>query len=113
MHDRCDGDTWGIEFAARMVSGQDRVALLRLGSTDVLSLGDLEESTPGFAVFNLRAYYNVNKKVSLRGGIENLFNRRYQEHLNLRLPADQLGGFAATQVLAPGITPYIGIEIVN
>ena len=42
-------------------------------------------------------------------GAENLFDRNYFEHLNLRLPAD--GTFTDTVVLSPGLTPYLGVEI--
>jgi outer membrane receptor protein involved in Fe transport len=46
------------------------------------------------------------------GGIENLFDKTYLEHLDLRLPNETINGqtFANTAVYSPGITPYIGVE---
>jgi len=45
------------------------------------------------------------------GGIDNLFDVAYREHLNLQLAADPQGVFPnPTPVLSPGISPYVGIE---
>ena len=45
-----------------------------------------EEATTGFAVCNLRGYYNFSKNISMVAGIDNLFNTTYQEHLDLPWP---------------------------
>ena len=58
----------------------------------------------------MRGYWNVRDSLRLIGGVENLFDRTYVEHLDLRLPNDPVLGFANTVVYAPGITPYFGIE---
>ncbi len=36
-------------------------------------------------VCNLRGYYNYSKNLTFVGGVDNLFNKNYQEHLDLRL----------------------------
>ena len=63
-------------------------------------------------MFDLRSYYNVTPNLYLVGGVDNLFDRTYLEHLNLRLPSDTIGtaNFSEVAVLSPGITPYVGVE---
>jgi outer membrane receptor protein involved in Fe transport len=97
---------WSVEFAARIVDNQDRLGTVRSGAGTTI----IEEETPGFTVWHLRSYYNYTRDLTFTAGIENLFDRNYQEHLDLRLrgPADFPGG--VTRVLAPGITPYFGVD---
>jgi outer membrane receptor protein involved in Fe transport len=99
---------WGTELGARLVDGQDRLAYLRRVS--VPGIEQLEARTPGFTVFYLRGYWNVTDQLNLVAGVDNLFDRNYLEHLNLRLPPDSANGFPETAVLSPGITPYFGVE---
>ncbi len=115
LADRCGGDNWGLEFAARIVDAQDQVARLRQGSASIVGLAPLEEATPGFTTFYVRGYWNPTETLSIVGGVENLFDRSYQEHLDLRLlanpgiaPPDPRG--FNTRVYSPGITPYVGVE---
>jgi outer membrane receptor protein involved in Fe transport len=70
----------------------------------------VEERTGGFTTGYLRAAYNWTRDFHLVAGIDNLFNRAYQEHLDLRLLGPN--GFPAppTRVLSPGFTPYFGID---
>lgn len=99
---------WGIEWGWRIVDDQDRLARLRPvnGAGDTIAL---ETATPGFATSYLRSYYKPNDRVSITGGAQNLFDRNYFEHLNLRLPAQDT--FGQTVVLSPGFMPYLGVEI--
>ncbi len=113
IHDADSGRRWGLEFAARMVASQNRTASLRLGITDVDGLDpNWESRTGGFTVFRLGGYYNVTENMNVVGGVDNLFDRSYLEHLNQRLPYDNIGGerFQEVAVLSPGITPYFGLE---
>jgi len=113
LHDPEKGRRWGIELAARMVHSQHRLGTVRLGSPPVPEI--LEEATPGFTVWGLRSYYNFHKNLNLVAGIDNLFDRTYQEHLDLRLIGPTSGTpptpvFPATRVLEPGFTPYLGVR---
>ena len=109
------GRNWGTEFGARMVHQQERVGILRTTGNPLVVV-PVEQATPGFSTFYVRGYLNATDNVRFVGGVENLGNRLYQEHLDLRLPATEDSGnandvdFAATKVWAPGVTPYIGIE---
>ena len=110
LHDPQKGRTWGIEVAVRMVAAQDRLGAIH-GDEGPITV---EERTPGFALCNLRAYYNYTKKLSLVAGVENLFNRNYQEHLDLRLTGPRGGAQAFplpdTRVWEPGFSPYFGLN---
>lgn len=105
---------WGFEWGWRIVNDQDRLASFR-AVNDALPPVSLETRTPGFATSYLRGYLRPNDRWSFTGGIENMFDRNYYEHLNLRLPAQDVanpdGDFAQTIVLSPGITPYFGVEV--
>jgi len=108
LQDTEDGERWGVEFAARIVQDQERIGLLRVTGQNAVTTS--ESRTPGFTTFLLRGYWNVNPNLSLVAGVENLFDKSYLEHLDLRLPDDPGNGFVGTQVLAPGVTPYFGFE---
>jgi outer membrane receptor protein involved in Fe transport len=110
LHEPSRARLWSVEFAARIVDNQDRLGTVR--SFDPVTFSDtevIEEETPGFAVFHLRGYYNYTPNLTFTGGIDNLFDRNYQEHLDLRLRGPD--GFGpVTRALAPGITPYFGVD---
>jgi len=44
-----------------------------------------ESKTPGFALMNLRFLYKYNTNFSISGGVKNVFNTAYYEHLNRRI----------------------------
>ncbi|UTW45244.1 TonB-dependent receptor [bacterium SCSIO 12696] len=47
---------------------------------DVSQFND-EQTTPGYGLINLRAQYALSESLQLSGGIGNLFDKAYQEHL--------------------------------
>ncbi|MEM9826727.1 MAG: TonB-dependent receptor [Planctomycetota bacterium] len=98
----------GVELGLRLVNGQDRLAAFRpaLGGSGLIPL---ETDTPGFGVAYIRGYLRPNDTLSFTGGIENLFDNDYFEHLNLRLP--ETDTLPAAVVLSPGFTPYFGMEL--
>jgi iron complex outermembrane receptor protein len=81
---------WGIEFMARIVDNQDRIAK---------TLEEVE--TPGFTVYNLRSYRRWNQWL-LTGGVENLTDKFYREHIDYR---------SGIGVFRPGIGFYTGAEL--
>lgn len=91
LHEAGKNPTYGVEFSSRIVAPQFRVAA---------SL--LEQTTPGFTVFDLRAYWQAREGILLTGGIENIFDRNYREHLDL------LTGLGVFQ---PGRNIYVGVEL--
>jgi len=107
FHEPSKERRWEIELACRIVDNQNRLGTIRTFRDQTVVL---EEPTPGFAVWHLQGNYNYTKNFKLVAGIDNLFDRTYQEHLDLRL--DGPVGFPSdeTRVLAPGITPYFAIN---
>jgi outer membrane receptor protein involved in Fe transport len=63
----------GAEISARIVASQTRVAT---------SL--LEQTTSGFTLWDMRLYYRPRPKALFYGGIENLTDITYREHLDFR-----------------------------
>ncbi|MCS7467726.1 TonB-dependent receptor [Stieleria sp. ICT_E10.1] len=81
---------WGVELFARVVDNQDRVA------------ATLEEvATPGFTVYNIRTYRRFGALL-ITGGIENVTDKFYREHLDYR---------SGLGVFRPGIGFYTGAEL--
>lgn len=100
---------WGVEWGFRMVARQDRIGYLRDGLQSTTAIA-VETPTAGFYTSYIRAYYHLTRDLHLIGGVDNLFDRTYIEHLDLRLrgPAQTPG--AVTAALAPGFTAYGGLE---
>lgn len=91
FHEPVDNPRWGIEFAARVVDNQDRIARsLR------------EQETPGFTTYDLRSYWQVSDSLLVLAGVENFTDKRYQEHLDLR---------TGNGVFRPGVNFYFGAEL--
>ena len=91
IHEEGPNPRYGAEIEARMVARQDRVAE---------SLNEV--TSAGFTIFNVRGYWQVNKNFLVTGGVDNLFDRFYREHLDLR---------TGLGVFQPGISPYVGAEV--
>lgn len=91
FHDPSPNRIWGLEVSVRAVAQQDRIA------------ATLQEvATPGFTTVDLRGFRRLNSNWLLTGGIENVGDRFYQEHLDYR---------TGLGVFRPGIGYYTGLEI--
>lgn len=86
---------FGLEFLARMIDNQDRVAA---------SLGEL--TTPGYTVFDMRAYIRVTQNLLLTGGCLNFTDKNYFNHYDYR---DAFEGTPSFQI---GRNFYFGTELV-
>ena len=81
---------WGLEFSARVVDNQDRIA------------ASLEEiATPGFTTFDIRGYRKIQQWL-VTMGVENLGDRAYREHIDYR---------SGLGVFRPGFNYYVGTEV--
>lgn len=94
LHEPVENPRYSVEFAARIVTAQDRVAS---------SL--FETATPGFTLFDVRSYWKVTDKLLLIAGVENLTDKQYREHLDFR---DFLEGL---EVRRPGRSWYSAVEL--
>ncbi len=98
--------TWSVGSLARFVAKQDRVAL-RQGNIVGQDLGP----TSGFAVFSLNASWKPTEHTRLTGGVDNLFDRTYAEHLSRG--GAMVAGFPppATRVNEPGRTFWVKLDL--
>jgi outer membrane receptor protein involved in Fe transport len=116
LHDSDRGRIWGAELAVRMVDRQDRFGVIR-NVFDPNVLLPIETATAGFTTVDLRSYYNYTQNISFVGGILNLLDKNYLEHLDLRLPAQVSPGgqgiptLPAIAALSPGFTVFTGMEV--
>ncbi len=94
LHDAQAKPDWSMEFLARLVGSQNRVAT---------SL--LETPTTGFVVFDFRSQWQLTERWQANLGVENLGNRFYREHLDFRSPN-------SPGVFQPGINFYLGSSLV-
>ncbi len=82
--------SWSVEVLARSVMGQN------LGAA---SLG--EQPTAGFTVFDVRGFWQVNEGLLVSGGVENVGDKFYREHLDRR---------AGDQLFRAGTNVYLAAE---
>lgn len=81
---------WGLEYQARIVDDQDRVA------------ATLEEvATAGFTIHDIRGYWRQSQLL-MTAGVENFGDRFYREHIDYR---------SGLGVFRPGVNFYTGLEL--
>jgi iron complex outermembrane recepter protein len=97
----------GLEFSARFVAAQDRVADGDRGSITPFAE---EQITPGFQTMDLRGYFRARKGMLFTGGVTNLADHDYFEHFDFRsgvgTPQNNSG-----RVLQMGRNFYVGMEL--
>lgn len=94
LHEPVEQPRYSVELAARVVTAQERVAA---------SL--FETPTPGFTVWDLRAFWRPTPSVLLVAGVENLTDKGYREHLDFRDFLENI------EVRRPGRSYYSSVEI--
>jgi len=82
-----------------------KASLRLVASQNYVSKSYYESTSPGFVVADLSFVYQHNKVFSLTGGIKNLFNSNYYEHLNRTI----IG--STENLLEPGINFYCNLII--
>jgi outer membrane receptor protein involved in Fe transport len=91
IHEAARHPRWGIEFEARIVAAQNRVARTLF-----------EQVTPNFAVGNIRSYWQARRNLLLIAGVENFTDTFYREHLDYR---------PGRGVFQPGVNFYFSGEL--
>jgi outer membrane receptor protein involved in Fe transport len=91
IHEPGRNPRWGVEFTARIVDEQDRIAE---------SVGEVR--TPGFTIYDLRTYWQATRSLLLTAGVENFGNKLYRESIDPR---------AGDQFFRPGTNFYFGAQL--
>jgi iron complex outermembrane receptor protein len=96
-----DNGTWSAGALLRLVAGQDRVDP---GKGNIV--GQDIGKTSGFSIFSINGGYQPNRTTTVTAGVDNLFDRKYAEHLS-RSGFDVPGYQADTRVSEPGRTFWL------
>lgn len=88
---------------ARLAGRQDRIDI---GSGNIVANGMDIGPTPGFSIFSINGGYRLKKVLLITGGIDNLLNRVYAEHLS-KAGAMVPGFVQTTRINEPGRTFWI------
>ncbi|AUM00197.1 TonB-dependent copper receptor [Rhodocyclaceae bacterium] len=96
-----DNGTWSAGALWRLVAAQNRVDPGK-GNIAGQDVGE----TSGFGVFSINGGYRMNKRVKITAGIDNLFDKKYAEHLS-RSGAAIPGYEADTRVNEPGRSMWV------
>jgi iron complex outermembrane receptor protein len=100
-----DNKVWTVGSLLRLVSEQSRFDLNK-GNIVGQDIGH----TSGFGVFSLNAGYRPKKGTLISGGIDNLFDKTYAEHISRGGAA--VSGFAqTTRVNEPGRNLWVKLNI--
>ena len=94
LHEAATNPRYGAELSVRIVAPQNRVAT---------SL--FEQRTSGFATVDFRSSWRATNSITVVSGVENLFDKRYSEHLDFN---PTVGG---TRVRRPGRSLYSSVEV--
>lgn len=100
-----DNGIWSAGALWRLVAAQNRVDPGK-GNIAGQDIG----KTAGFGVFSINGGYRMNKKVKIVAGIDNLFDKKYAEHLS-RSGAAITGYEADTRVNEPGRTLWLKASV--
>lgn len=100
-----DDGTWSAGALWRLVAAQKRYAENQ-GNVVSKDFGP----SAGFGIFSLNGGYALNKQVRFTVGVDNLFNKTYNEHLNLAGNAG-FGYPANTAINEPGRTVWATVSL--
>ncbi|MBS3936083.1 MAG: TonB-dependent copper receptor [Sulfuritalea sp.] len=97
---------WNAAAQTRLVASQSRVHA-RYGNIVGQDIG----STPGFSTFAINGSYRFDKRLLLAAGIDNLFDRKYAEHISKA--GATIAGYnpATTRVNEPGRFAWIKLNM--
>ena len=74
-----DNHSYSFGALARLVGRQDRIDV---GSGNIVANGMDLGPTPGFSVFSINGGFRLKRALLVSGGIDNLLNKAYAEHLS-------------------------------
>lgn len=96
---------YAVEVHARGRQRWIELSLIHAAEQDRVAVARLERPTEGWFRADLRGGYALRQNLALRGGIENVTDADYADHLNALNP------FTGERVAEMGINGYVGLEV--
>jgi iron complex outermembrane recepter protein len=102
-----DNHVFSLGALARVVAAQNRVDV---GSGNIVANGKDIGPTAGFSVFSVNGGYRFGAGISLTGGIDNVLDRTYAEHVSQA--GAMVPGFVQTvRINEPGRTAWVKLNV--
>ncbi|NQY49676.1 MAG: TonB-dependent receptor [Colwellia sp.] len=83
------------------------LTLVAVAAQDDVSATNTEQATSGYGLVNIDVEYFVTSGVTLRGGVDNLFDREYQNHLGGYNRVQEVGTAVMTRLPSEGLSAWI------
>ena len=83
------------------------LTLVAVAAQDDVSATNTEQATSGYGLVNIDVEYFVTSGVTLRGGVDNLFDREYQNHLGGYNRVQEVGTPVMTRLPSEGLSAWI------
>ncbi|NQZ28421.1 MAG: TonB-dependent receptor [Colwellia sp.] len=83
------------------------LTLVAVAAQDDVSATNTEQATSGYGLVNIDVEYFVTSEVTLRGGVDNLFDREYQNHLGGYNRVKEVGTPVMTRLPSEGLSAWI------
>jgi len=83
------------------------LTLVAVAAQDDVSVTNTEQATSGYGVVNIDVEYFVSNDFTIRGGVDNLFNREYQNHLGGYNRVKETGTPVMTRLPSEGISAWV------
>ncbi len=82
------------------------LTLIAVTSQQDVSATNGEKATSGYGVVNLDAEYYINSALTLRGGVDNLFDREYRNHLGGYNRVKEVGTAVMNRLPSEGVSAW-------
>ncbi|MCJ8295055.1 MAG: TonB-dependent receptor, partial [Colwellia sp.] len=83
------------------------LTLVAVAAQDDVSATNTEQATSGYGLVNIDVEYFVTSDFTIRGGVDNLFNREYQNHLGGYNRVQEVGTPVMTRLPSEGLSAWV------
>ena len=83
------------------------LTLVAVAAQDDVSVTNTEQATAGYGLVNIDVEYFVTSDFTIRGGVDNLFNREYQNHLGGYNRVQEVGTPVMTRLPSEGLSAWV------
>jgi iron complex outermembrane receptor protein len=83
------------------------LTLVAVAAQEDVSVTNTEQATSGYGLVNIDLEYFVTNDLTIRGGVDNLFNREYQNHLGGYNRVKETGTAVMTRLPSEGMSAWV------